>query len=329
MGCGWSFFGFESKKGKESAVGIAQVAAGQLTDHEHKSEEVMELKSTLEMGIHYPVGSPVTNFSSCGDIERDEFQKLDAGLSKASLMNEVGEHVKEGIENDLGIAQVVAKQHSDHGQRMADELLKSTHPPVSDGNTCVNEGPKEKGIRPINQVFVDHEDIHEAGDIEYSNVWARTGKSVDDSEMSGSNPGAFDAPIDVPAANSDPNYLMQARSNVNPDVDDTKFSVESEIVSEQNVTADQCPISADSVLRKDNLESPWVRSWEADSDKSISISFAPRENKTDSLVPSPPKSFVNTVDMKENFRNTKSDKVSNPAVKTLQPRPALKDLQKK
>ncbi|CAL8173896.1 unnamed protein product [Prunus armeniaca] len=317
------------KKGKESAVGIAQVAAGQLTDHEHKSEEVMELKSTLEMGIHYPVGSPVTNFSSCGDIERDEFQKLDAGLSKASLMNEVGEHVKEGIENDLGIAQVVAKQHSDHGQRMADELLKSTHPPVSDGNTCVNEGPKEKGIRPINQVFVDHEDIDEAGDIEYSNVWARTGKSVDDSEMSGSNPGAFDAPIDVPAANSDPNYLMQARSNVNPDIDDTKFSVESEIVSEQNVTADQCPISADSILRKDNLESPWVRSWEADSDKSISISFAPRENKTDSLVPSPPKSFVNTVDMKENFRNTKSDKVSNPAVKTLQPRPALKDLQKK
>lgn len=185
-----------------------------------------------------------------GDIEGDEFQKLDAGLSKASLMNEVGEHVKEGIENDLGIAQVVAKQHSDHGQRMADELLKSTHPPVSDGNTCVNEGPKEKGIRPINQVFVDHEDIDEAGDIEYSNVWARTGKSVDDSEMSGSNPGAFDAPIDVPAANSDPNYLMQARSNVNPDVEHTKFSVESEIVSEQNVTADQCPISADSVLRK-------------------------------------------------------------------------------
>ncbi|XP_034227665.1 uncharacterized protein LOC117637027 isoform X8 [Prunus dulcis] len=313
------------KKGKESAVGIAQVAAGQLTDHEHKSEDVMDLKSTLEMGIHYPVGSPVTNFSSCGDIKRDEFQKLDAGLSKANLMNEVGEHVKEGIENDLGIAQVVAKKHSDHGQRMADELLKSTHPPVSDGNTCVNERPKEKGIRPINQVFVDHEDIDEAGDIEYSNVWARTGKSVDDSEMSGSNPGAFD----VPAANSYPNYLMQARSNVNPDVEVTKFSVESEIVSEQNVTADQCPISADSVLRKDNLESPRVRSWEADSDKSISISFAPRENKTDSLVPSPPKSFVNTADMKENFRNTKSDKVSNSAVKTLQPRPALNDLQKK
>ncbi|XP_021800410.1 uncharacterized protein LOC110744731 isoform X3 [Prunus avium] len=317
------------KKGKESAVGIAQVAAGQLTDHEHKSEEVMELKSTLEMGIHYPVGSPVTNFSSCGDIKRDEFQKLDAGLSKANLMNEVGEHVKEGIENDLGIAQVVAKQHSDHGQRMADELLKSTHPPVSDGNTCVNKGPKEKGIRPINQVFVDHEDIDESGDIEYSNVWARTGKSVDDSEMSGSNPGAFDVPIDVPAANSDPNYLMQARSNVNPDVEDTKFSVESEIVSEQNVTADQCPKSADSVLRKDNLESPRVRSWEADSDKSISISSAPRENETGSLVPSRPKSFVNAVDMKENFRNTKSDKVSNSAVKTLQPRPALKDLQKK
>ncbi|ONH90096.1 hypothetical protein PRUPE_8G035200 [Prunus persica] len=318
------------KKGKESAVGIAQVAAGQLTDHEHKSEDVMELKSTLEMGIHYPVGSPVTNFSSCGDIKRDEFQKLDAGLSKANLMNEVGEHVKEGLENDLGIAQVVAKKHSDHhGQRMADELLKSTHPPVSDGNTCVNERPKEKGIRPINQVFVDHEDIDEAGDIEYSNVWARTGKSVDDSEMSGSNPGAFDVPIDVPAANSYPNYLMQARSNVNPDVEDAKFSVESEIVSEQNVTADQCPISADSGLRKDNLESPRVRSWEADSDKSISISFAPRENKTDSLVPSPPKSFVNTADMKENFRNTKNDKVSNSAVKTLQPRPALKDLQKK
>ncbi|PQP95551.1 hypothetical protein Pyn_29936 [Prunus yedoensis var. nudiflora] len=188
------------KKGKESAVGIAQVAAGQLTDHEHKSEEVMELKSTLEMGIHYPVGSPVTNFSSCGDIKRDEFQKLDADLSKANLMNEVGENVKEGMENDLGIAQVVAKQHSDHGQRMADELLKSTHPPVSDGNTCVNEGPKEKGIRPINQAFVDHEDIDESGDIEYSNVWARTGKSVDDSEMSGSNPGAFDVPIDVPAS---------------------------------------------------------------------------------------------------------------------------------
>lgn len=186
-----------------------------------------------------------------GDIKRDEFQKLDAGLSKANLMNEVGEHVKEGLENDLGIAQVVAKKHSDHhGQRMADELLKSTHPPVSDGNTCVNERPKEKGIRPINQVFVDHEDIDEAGDIEYSNVWARTGKSVDDSEMSGSNPGAFDVPIDVPAANSYPNYLMQARSNVNPDVEDAKFSVESEIVSEQNVTADQCPISADSGLRK-------------------------------------------------------------------------------
>ncbi|PQP95550.1 uncharacterized protein Pyn_29935 [Prunus yedoensis var. nudiflora] len=121
---------------------------------------------------------------------------------------------------------------------------------------------------------------------------------------------------------------MQARSNVNPDVEDTKFSVESEIVSEQNVTADQCPISADSVLRKGYTLKGKELEAEADSDKSISISSAPRENETDSLVPSRPKSFVNAVDMKENFRNTKSDRVSNSAVKTLQPRPALKDLQK-
>lgn len=53
------------KKGKESDVGTAPVAAGQRGDPERNLEEV-ELKSAQKMDSNCHADSPITDFSSCG-----------------------------------------------------------------------------------------------------------------------------------------------------------------------------------------------------------------------------------------------------------------------
>lgn len=59
------------------------------------------------------------------------------------------------------------------------------------------------------------------------------------------------------------------------------------------------------------------------------VSCAARLEKKESLIPSTPKSVVNTMYMKENFRSTKVDRFTKSAAETLKPRRALEDLGKK
>ncbi|KAM1456793.1 hypothetical protein ACFX13_034892 [Malus domestica] len=245
------------KKGKESDVGTAPVAAGQHGDPVRNLEEVKELRSAQKMDSNCHADSPITDFSSCVVL----------GLINA---NEAGEDVKEKIENVQGTAQVSAEQRGDGRERMAEEVPESTLSPMSDEITFVG-GLKEEG--------------DETGDI--------------DAKMSGISYG----PFDIPAA-SDPN----------PVVDDS---------------VDQCLASPYFVSKQDKSGSPKKECWKQDMKDSKIVSCAARLEKKESLIPSTPKSVVNTLYMKENFRSTKVDRFTKSAAETLKPRRALEDLGKK
>ncbi|XP_048424693.1 uncharacterized protein LOC103931695 [Pyrus x bretschneideri] len=182
--------GSDVKKRKESDFGTAQVVAGQHDNPKLIFEEIEELKPARKKDTQCHAGSPISDFSSCGDGTRDEFQDLNSVLIKD---NKGTEDVKEEEEKVLEIPLVFVEQRDNLDQTMGEELPKSTYTSVSDENACVNEIPKEKD--------------DETGSIEYSSVHRSTAKMSTDFKMTGIN----SCPFDVPAP----------RSDLNPDVEGT------------------------------------------------------------------------------------------------------------